>query len=58
MLHNKTIAVVVPAYNEETQIAEVINTMPDFYRDSQKSPKQDFLSASTYIGFQPLAFSY
>ena len=30
MLNNKTIAVVVPAYNEETQIASVIETMPDF----------------------------
>ncbi len=30
MLNNKTIAVVVPAYNEETQIAVVIKTMPDF----------------------------
>ncbi|MDA3780462.1 MAG: glycosyltransferase family 2 protein [Bacteroidales bacterium] len=30
MLNNKTIAVVVPAYNEETQIRLVIETMPDF----------------------------
>lgn len=30
MLHNKTIAVVIPAYNEETQIGMVIETMPDF----------------------------
>ncbi|MFO7880297.1 MAG: glycosyltransferase family 2 protein [Bacteroidales bacterium] len=30
MLKNKTIAVVVPAYNEESQIEMVINTMPDF----------------------------
>ena len=30
MLNNKTIAVVVPAYNEETQIGIVIDTMPDF----------------------------
>jgi len=30
MLKNKTIAVVVPAYNEETQIREVIESMPDF----------------------------
>ena len=30
MLHNKTIAVVVPAYNEETQIEMVIESMPDF----------------------------
>lgn len=30
MLHNKTIAVVVPAYNEETQIALVIESMPAF----------------------------
>lgn len=30
MLNNKTIAVVVPAYNEEQQIGSVIETMPDF----------------------------
>jgi len=30
MLNNKTIAVVVPAYNEEKQIGRVIETMPDF----------------------------
>ncbi len=30
MLDNKTIAVVVPAYNEETQIGMVIETMPAF----------------------------
>jgi glycosyltransferase involved in cell wall biosynthesis len=30
MLHNKTVAVVIPAYNEETQIGLVIETMPDF----------------------------
>lgn len=30
MLNNKTIAVVVPAYNEETQIGRVIETMPAF----------------------------
>jgi glycosyltransferase involved in cell wall biosynthesis len=30
MLHNKTIAVVVPAYNEETQISMVIESMPEF----------------------------
>jgi glycosyltransferase involved in cell wall biosynthesis len=30
MLENKTVAVVVPAYNEETQIEDVINGIPDF----------------------------
>jgi glycosyltransferase involved in cell wall biosynthesis len=30
MLKDKTIAVVVPAYNEETQIGQVIETMPEF----------------------------
>ncbi|MGD0276589.1 MAG: glycosyltransferase family 2 protein [Syntrophales bacterium] len=30
MLNNKTIAVVVPAYNEEKQVIEVLDTMPDF----------------------------
>ena len=30
MLKNQTVAVVIPAYNEETQIGKVIETMPDF----------------------------
>lgn len=30
MLNNKTIGVVVPAYNEETQIGMVIETMPEY----------------------------
>ncbi len=30
MLKGKTIAVVVPCYNEETQIATVVETMPDY----------------------------
>jgi glycosyltransferase involved in cell wall biosynthesis len=30
MYKHKTVAVVVPAYNEETQIGRVIETMPDF----------------------------
>lgn len=30
MINNKTIAVVVPCYNEEEQIGRVIETMPDF----------------------------
>ena len=30
MLHNKTIAVIVPAFNEEKQIKMVISAMPDF----------------------------
>jgi glycosyltransferase involved in cell wall biosynthesis len=30
MLNNKTIAVVIPAFNEESQIGMVIETMPDF----------------------------
>ena len=30
MLNNKTIAVVVPAYNEESQIRMVLETMPEF----------------------------
>jgi glycosyltransferase involved in cell wall biosynthesis len=30
MLFNKTVAVVVPAYNEEKQILQVLETMPDF----------------------------
>ena len=30
MLNGKLVAVVVPAYDEETQIGIVIDTMPDF----------------------------
>jgi glycosyltransferase involved in cell wall biosynthesis len=30
MLNNKTVAVVIPAYNEENQIRTVIETMPEF----------------------------
>ena len=30
MISEKTIAVVVPAYNEESQIGKVIETMPEF----------------------------
>ncbi len=30
MLYNKTVAVVVPTYNEEKQIGQVLETMPDF----------------------------
>ncbi len=30
MLRNKTIAVVIPTYNEELLIGKVVNTMPDF----------------------------
>ena len=30
MIEGKTVAVVVPAYNEESQIAHVIDSMPDF----------------------------
>ena len=29
MLHGKTVAAVIPAYNEESQIARVIETMPE-----------------------------
>ncbi|MBN2586482.1 MAG: glycosyltransferase, partial [Candidatus Fermentibacteraceae bacterium] len=30
MYRDKTIGVVVPAYNEETQIAGTVETMPDY----------------------------
>ncbi len=30
MINHKTVAVVVPAYNEEKQILHVISSMPDF----------------------------
>ena len=30
MYHGKTVAVIVPAFNEETKISQVVDTMPDF----------------------------
>ena len=30
MLNKKTVAVVVPCYNEEKQVSKVINTLPKF----------------------------
>ncbi|MCP4121699.1 MAG: glycosyltransferase family 2 protein [Bacteroidetes bacterium] len=54
MLQNKTIAVVVPSYNEEKQIARVINSMPDFVdriiivndlsKDATESVVQDIIN--------------
>jgi len=46
MLKNKTIAVTIPCYNEETQITNVIETMPEFvdkiYIVDDKSPDATF----------------
>ena len=54
MLFNKTVAVVVPAYNEEKQIGNVLETMPDFVdriivvndcsRDNTASVVRDYIS--------------
>ncbi|MBN1183045.1 MAG: glycosyltransferase family 2 protein [Bacteroidales bacterium] len=30
MFNNKSVCIVIPCYNEESQIAKVVNTMPDF----------------------------
>jgi glycosyltransferase involved in cell wall biosynthesis len=56
MLNNKTIAVVVPAYNEEKQIGIVIETIPDFVdriiivndlsRDKTQEIVEGFLSST------------
>lgn len=54
MYENKTIAVVVPAYNEETQIGMVIENMPQFVdrivivNDGSKDNTHDVVSS--YIG--------
>jgi glycosyltransferase involved in cell wall biosynthesis len=54
MLKNKTIAVVVPSYNEATQIGMVIETMPDFVdrivivNDKSKDNMADVVSS--YFG--------
>ena len=51
MLNNKTVAVVVPAYNEEKQIGMVIETMPDFVdriiivNDKSKDKTADIVAA-------------
>lgn len=57
MLNNKTVAVVVPAYNEEQQIRMVIDTMPDFVdrivivndfsSDSTREVVSEIISAAT-----------
>ena len=59
MLNNKTIAVVVPCYNEETQIGEVIVSMPDFVdriiivNDCSKDATSDVVRS--YIDNEPLS---
>jgi glycosyltransferase involved in cell wall biosynthesis len=59
MLRNKTIAVVVPAYNEEEQILSVIETMPDYVDriiivdDCSKDKTSEIVKA--YIDKQPPA---
>lgn len=51
MLLNKTIAVVVPAYNEESQIGTVIKTMPQFVdriivvNDASKDKTEDIVKS-------------
>lgn len=54
MLNNKTIAVLIPAYNEEKQIGKVIETMPEFVdriiviNDSSKDNTAQIVTS--YIG--------
>ena len=59
MLNNKTIAVVVPCYNEATQIGMVIESMPDFVdriiivNDCSKDATSDVVRS--YIDNEPLS---
>lgn len=59
MLKNKTIAVVVPCYNEETQIGMVIETMPDFVDRivivNDKSKDNTASVVQGYINSEPAA---
>ena len=61
MLFNKTVAVVVPAYNEEKQIRNVLETMPDFVdriivvndcsTDSTSSVVMDYITRQKSVPF-------
>ncbi|MBI5937538.1 MAG: glycosyltransferase family 2 protein [Betaproteobacteria bacterium] len=67
MLKNKTIAVVIPCYNEETQIRRVIETMPAFVdlivavndKSSDRTPgvlaelQQEAATANTAVDIRP-----
>ncbi len=57
MLKGKTVAVVVPAYNEETQIGMVIESMPDFVDRivivNDKSPDRTGEVVQEYIDKDP-----
>lgn len=58
MLNNKTVAVVIPCYNEEQQIGMVIETMPDFVdrivivndlsKDNTSKVVESYISKSKY----------
>ena len=56
MLRDKTVAVVVPAYNEENQIGMVIETMPDFVDRivivNDKSSDRTSDTVRKYIGME------
>ncbi|HQL71155.1 MAG TPA: glycosyltransferase, partial [Bacteroidales bacterium] len=64
MLHNKTIAVVIPAYNEEKQIVKVIRSMPDFVdrivvvndcsTDNTAAVVEEFIHGDVVNYFNPL----
>ena len=69
MLNSKTVAVVVPAYNEEAQIGRVIETMPDFVdrivivddksRDASLQVVSDYIARSEYRDTAPIpTFQY
>lgn len=57
MLSNKTVAVVVPAYNEESQIGMVIDSMPDFVDRivivNDKSKDKTLEKVKEYFNQQP-----
>lgn len=64
MLRSKTIAVVVPAYNEEKQISLVLSTMPDFVDRiivvddcSTDKTSEEALRYSSKLGKRPILVS-
>lgn len=64
MLHNKTVAVVIPAYNESGQIGKVIETMPEFVdrivvvndmsNDTTADEVMEYIKQSAYSNTAPI----
>lgn len=62
MINNKTVAVIVPCYNEETQISLVLETMPDFVdriivindksKDKTEEIVKKYIDNSTNVGIE------